>query len=68
MANTHIGMEVFILKQCMDNKSNITVRSAVPEDAAALLKIYAPYVKERLLRLSMMYPMFRNSGKECAIP
>ena len=66
MANTHIGMEVFILKQCMDNKSNITVRSAVPEDAAALLTLLM--LKTRLLRLSMMYPMFRNSGKECAIP
>lgn len=44
------------MKQCMDNKSNITVRSAVPEDAAALLKIYAPYVKDTAITFEYDVP------------
>lgn len=40
----------------MPEKANITLRPAVPEDAAALLQIYAPYVEKTAITFEYTVP------------
>lgn len=48
--------------------STVTIRLATPEDAAEILKMYAPYVVNTAISLSMKYRRKKNSGEESKAP
>lgn len=43
------------------NTTTITIRTATPADAPALLAIYAPYITDTAVSLNMMSRLLKNS-------